>query len=91
MKVKYITNYIDRVIKMNKEDYKIAYENVMIANKILEEENQKLVKIIEELETWLKEKQDLTCGCGITREYIYAYENVLDKLTELKGDKDENN
>lgn len=32
---------------MDEEKYKTAYENVMIANKILEKENQKLVKVID--------------------------------------------
>ena len=36
------------------------------------------------VQAFLKEGCDLTCGSGITNEYIYAYENVLDKLTELK-------
>ena len=52
----------------------------------LQEENQKLNKIIDELERWLEEIQDSICGCGITSEYIYAYENVLDKLLELKNE-----
>lgn len=85
---------------MNKEDYKIAYENVMIANKMLEQENKQLKKenkelnkvcelygqslynadltkmksILTDLEEWLKERQD----------YAYEYENVLDKIQELK-------
>ena len=41
--------------------------------------------IINELEVFLKEGTKLATGCGITKEYIYAYENVLDKLQELKG------
>ena len=51
-----------------------------------DKEIERLNNIINELEKWLKEKQDLTCGCGITPEYIYAYENCLEKLQELKGD-----
>lgn len=51
-----------------------------------EKEINRLNNIINELEEWLEEKQDLTCGCGITPEYIYAYENTLDYLNELKGD-----
>ena len=50
-------------------------------------EIERLNNIIDELEKWLEEKQDLTCGCGITPEYIYAYENCLDKLRELKEGK----
>ena len=40
--------------------------------------------IINELEKWLEDKQDLTCGCGITVDYLFAYENCLDKLKALK-------
>lgn len=35
---------------MNKEDYKIAYENVMIANKMIQEENKQLKEKIILLE-----------------------------------------
>ena len=52
-----------------------------------QKEIERLNNIINELEKWLEEKQDLTCGCGITPEYIYAYENCLDKLKELKEGK----
>lgn len=50
------------------------------------EEIDRLNNIISELEKWLIDKQDLTCGCGITVDYLYAYENCLDKLKELKED-----
>lgn len=50
----------------------------------LKKENQRLNDVLNELEKWLEDKQDLTCGCGITADYIYAYENVLDYLSELK-------
>ncbi len=53
----------------------------------LEVENKRLNNIIEEFEKWLEEKQELTCGCGITRDYIYAYENCLEQLKELKEGK----
>lgn len=46
-----------------------------------DKEIERLNNIINELEKWLKDKQDLTCGCGIT---LYAYENCLDELKELK-------
>ena len=36
------------------------------------------------LREWLEDKQNLVCGCGITAEYIYAYEDVLDKMNELE-------
>lgn len=37
------------------------------------------------LREWLEDKQNLVCGCGITPEYIYAYEDVLDKMDELES------
>ena len=52
-------------------------------------ERERLNNIIEELEIFLKEGTELICGCGITPEYIYAYENCLDKLKELKGEDNE--
>lgn len=52
--------------------------------KKLKEENQRLNNVLNELEKWLKDKQNLVCGCGITADYIYAYKNVLDYLSELK-------
>lgn len=48
-------------------------------------EIERLNNIINELEVFLKEGTELVTGCGITKEYIYAYENALDKLQELKG------
>lgn len=39
--------------------------------------------IYEELKKWLEEKQKLVCGCGITPQYIDAFENCLDKLKDL--------
>lgn len=53
---------------MSEEDYKIAYENVMIANKMLEQENKQLKELIDKyeeehkttFETWLKEINILT-------------------------------
>lgn len=59
--------------------------------KQLKEENQKLNKIIDELEKFIKEGCDLTCGSGITNEYIYAYENALDKVLELKKEVNSEN
>ena len=47
-------------------------------------EIDRLNNIIDELEKWLIDKQDLTCGCGITVDYLYAYENCLDKIKALK-------
>lgn len=54
----------------------------------LQEENEKLNKIIDELEKWLKETKKFNYGFKIKSEYIYVHEfvckNILNKLTELK-------
>ena len=65
---------------------KVDYTGVYIV-KIdkLEKEIERLNNIINEIEVFLKEGTELATGCGITKEYIYAYENALDKLRELKG------
>lgn len=39
---------------MNQEDYKIAYENVMVANKMLEQEIERLKSIIKEAREYLE-------------------------------------
>ena len=75
---KYINHLLDETVEINELRNKLKEKDV---------EMQRLNNIIEELEKWLKEKQNLTCGCGITPEYIYAYENCLDKLQELKEGK----
>lgn len=66
-----------QLLEIDKEHQKINGE--------LREENKRLNNIINELEMFLKEGTELATGCGITKEYIYAYENTLDKLQELKG------
>ena len=58
------------------------------ATEIINNKHKEIVilnNIINELEVFLKEGTKLATGCGITKEYIYAYENALDKLQELKG------
>lgn len=73
---------------MNKEEFigklQMVYVGDKRASKEIISEYDRLNNIINELEKWLKDKQDLTCGCGITVDYLYAYENCLDKLKELK-------
>ena len=76
--------------RLNKEYERIYNENSKLREehnitdiKLLDE-NNRLKNIIDELEKWLEDKQDLTCGCGITVDYLFAYENCLDKLKALK-------
>lgn len=53
---------------------------------------RRILNIVKQLQSnwnilreWLEDKQNLVCGCGITPEYIYAYEDVLDKMDELES------
>lgn len=66
---------------MNSEDYKIAYENVMIANKMLEQEIERLKELCDKyeeehkttFETWqkdIKENKKLHSIIKKVREYI---------------------
>ena len=66
---------------MSEEDYKIAYENVMIANKMLEQENKQLKSILTELEEWLKSRVERVPE---TMAEVYEDKFVLDRITELK-------
>jgi len=77
---------------MNEEDYKIAYETVVIANKMLQKENQKLKKIIDDLEKFCNDeikngiKTDFgeeTVGISF-KQTLTSYEFILNKLAELK-------
>ena len=85
-------------MKMNEEDYKIAYENVMIANKMLEKENQKLVKVIEDIDKYIHtfKIEDIGEKTMLILNDILLIKNGLgkdvvrlNKLTELKGGSDE--
>ena len=49
-------------------------------------EIERLNNIINELEVFLKEGTKLATRYRLTKEYVYAYENILDKLQELKGE-----
>jgi hypothetical protein len=80
----------DEFEKIIEENQRLKEEYIMLQNaseeyedKLLKE-NQRLNNVLNELEKWLKDKQNLVCGCGITADYIYAYETVLDYLSELK-------
>ena len=61
---------------MNQEDYKIAYENVMVANKMLEQEIERLHSIIKEVREYINENED----------YFYNYPLVSrEHLLEILG------
>lgn len=74
---------------MNKEiDYKTAYKNVMIANKMLEQELDKYKNIVDELEKYLNEvMESYGYETDITdRIEKVTIKNILNKLKELKGE-----
>lgn len=65
---------------MSEEDYKIAYDNVMIANKMLEQENKQLKEDKKKAIEYIK-KVFPTDFCEM------EYESAI-KLLEILGDKD---
>ena len=72
---------------MNKEDHKIAYENVMIANKMLEQENKQLNSILTDLEEWLNEnlqywKKERSWKSYHIQESIERTKEQIQKLKE---------
>ena len=72
---------------MNLEDYKIAYENVMVANKMLVKEIERLNNIINELENYLNEQVDYMTHHSIER--MVAFDCCRHRLQELKGSEKE--
>ena len=87
-----MTNEIKEILEFKEDaDYKklSVDEIVELENYItnLQEKNIKLNNIIDELEKYFEYGTKMTCGMGITSDYIYAYENALNKLQELKEGK----
>lgn len=70
---------------MNKEDYKIAYENVMKENYLLDKEIDRLKTIISKFEDWLivHSNFDNECSETIFHERL-AFNIALQYLQELK-------
>lgn len=58
---------------MNKEDYKIAYENVMIANKMLEQENKQLKEKIKHADEFC----DRYMGVNLELFDMYELLNII--------------
>ena len=61
---------------MNQEDYKIAYENVMVANKMLEQEIERLHSIIKEVKEYIE---------SYMPNYDFDKTNLIKLLEILKG------
>ena len=66
---------------MSNEDYKIAYENVMTANKMLEQEIERLNNIINEIEKLCIDNL-IYDEVGMK---VLDQPFILDKIEELKG------
>lgn len=93
---KYITDLQEENEKLKKNYNRIYNENCKLRKRhnitdiSLLDENQKLNKIIDDLENWLKETKKFNFGFEIKSEYAYVhefvYKNVLSKLTQLKNE-----
>lgn len=75
---------------MSEEDYKIAYENVMIANKMLEKENKRLNNIINEFEDFITNVDSHINLGNESEEFILVRDKWLE-LQELKGSDSNSN
>ena len=68
---------------MNSEDYKIAYENVMIANKMLEQEIERLNNIIKKVREYIQDRYD-----GEVLTHTFDKDNVGELLEILGSEKE---
>ncbi len=76
---------------LTKNNYDRQQKDLALENIELKQENQKLVKVIDELEKWLKEKinrYEYSAG-NMNMAAAGTLEAILNKLTELKGGSDE--
>ena len=67
---------------MNLEDYKIAYENVMVANKMLVKEIERLNNIIKEAREYIEERYN-----GEVLTHTFDKDNVGELLEILGSEK----
>lgn len=82
--VKRHLDYVEATKQASIRDNEMKAMYYYITN--LQEENQKLVKVIEDLEEWLvKIINDDRTNNSVTGTLLY----ILNKLTELKGGKNE--
>ena len=76
-----------------KENYKTAYENVIIANKMLEKELDEMTQYACDLEDkicylngdWSKLKDYINRNCFYDDDTL-TYEELINKMDEIKGD-----
>lgn len=75
---------------MSEEDYKIAYENVMIANKMLEEENKQLKEEKRKARDYINKhcvNEKISKEVGY-KCYTMADTSELEKIMKILGDKE---
>lgn len=76
---------------MEQEDYKIAYENVMIANKMLEQENKQLEKKYENaVSDYEQEHYKVVKAIEYIKQQDIDIFSAVDgrKLLDILGDKE---
>ena len=76
---------------MEQEDYKIAYENVMIANKMLEQENKQLEKKYENaVSDYEQEHYKVVKAIEYIKQQDIDIFSAVDgrKVLEILGDKE---
>ena len=71
---------------MSEEDYKIAYENVMIANKMLEQENKQLKEDKKKARDFIEEWCTINPTTG--KCVCYLDKNICTELYKLLEDKE---
>lgn len=84
--IQILTRYEDPTIKQLQQELtnlKAIEKEHQRMNGELREENKELKHIIDELEKWLKYE----IYCDFDEKHTMAYQDSLNKLRELKGDK----
>lgn len=66
-------------------DYKTAYENVIIVNKMLDKELDQYKNNWEELKKWVKEDKELA-GNNFEMGRCFNMFDILNKMKELEGE-----
>ena len=88
---KHLVTANKEIERLNKEN-KILRENSEHNDKVVDKvnwENKRLNNIINELEKWLNDNENLLIHYDYESKYDYIYvDNILDKLQELRNEND---
>ena len=91
---KHLVTANKEIERLNKEN-KILRENSEHNDKVVDKvnwENKRLNNIINELEKWLNDNENLLIHYDYESKYDYIYvDDILDKLQELKGSVSDDN